>query len=217
MSLVPAFAPAGFGLFVGGMLWLALWHGRVRLFGLVPVLGGVAALALARPPDLLVTGDGHNLGIVERDRLVILREGRTPFTRATMMDLAGISGEAVNLDDWPGARCNRDACLLALARGGRVWRVLVLRRGGYGPPPGGIGPACAAADIVLAPGRLGPECRPVLTRVDKVLRWRTGGLAFTLSGNASGRTVRTVADGEGEHPWWRFPHRMPRPVPDDDQ
>jgi len=50
-------------LFVAGGLWLALWRGRARLAGLVPVLAA-SGLAMMTPiPDLLVAGDGRQVGI----------------------------------------------------------------------------------------------------------------------------------------------------------
>jgi len=63
---------------------------------------------------------------------------------------------------------------------------------------------------VIAPIKLFETCSPALALVDRTLLLRTGGLAFDLEA----RSVRVVADSEGEHPWWRFPHRMQRPVVD---
>ena len=47
-----------------------------------------------------------------------------------------------------------------------------------------------------------------MIKADRVLMMRTGGLALDLVN----RTATTVEDGEGEHPWWRAPHRLPRSV-----
>jgi competence protein ComEC len=212
VSLVPVSDGAGYALFVAGMLWLALWRGTVRLWGLAPALAGVIALALARPPDLLVTGDGHNLGIVDRERgrLLILREGRSTFAREMMLGSAGMAGDVVPLEDSAGARCNRDACLFHLARGGRDWRVLVVRRTAWDLGMD-LRAACARVDIAIVPQKFADGCRPAMALIDKTLLLRTGGMAIDLER----RRVRTVGEGEGEHPWWRFPHRMPREVDDE--
>jgi len=212
VSLVPMFGSTGFGLFVAGMLWLAMWHGRVRLWGLVPVAAALAMLAFVRAPDLLVTGDGRNLGLVDQDgaRLLILREGKSSFTRDAMLAATGMSGTVQSIEEWPGARCNRDACLVELARGGRIWRLLVLLR----EPrfaPADLARACAGSDVVISSAKLFEPCRPTLAKVEKTLLLRTGGLAFDLVR----REVRTVAESEGEHPWWRYPHRMARNVEDE--
>ena len=207
VSLVPVSDGAGYALFVAGMLWLALWRGRVRLWGLVPALVAVIGLALARPPDLLVTGDGHNLGIVDREggRLLILREGRSTFTREMMLASAGMAGEVMPIEDWAGARCHRDACLFHIERGGKDWRVLMVRRTAWDPATD-VRAACAGVDIAILPQKFADGCRPGMALIDKTLLLRTGGMAIDLEL----RRVRTVAQGEGEHPWWRFPRRMPR-------
>ena len=211
VSQVPIFGSGGFALFVAGMIWLALWRGRLRLYGLVPVAIAIGMLALVRPPDLLVTGDGRNLGVVDQaaGRLLILREGRSSFTRDAMLSIAGMVGEVMPISQWPGARCNRDACAIELARGGRNWRLLVMRRDSW-TDYAGMDKACAGVDIVIASQKLFSPCRPSMVKIDKTLLLRTGGMAFDLEN----RTVRTVAEGEGEHPWWRFPHRLARPVDD---
>jgi competence protein ComEC len=49
---------------IAGGLWLAMWNGRVRLLGLVPIALGAVGAAMAPSPDLLVTGDGKHLAVV---------------------------------------------------------------------------------------------------------------------------------------------------------
>ncbi len=213
VTLLPAMGAGSFGLFVAAMLWLALWKGRARLLGLVPALAATAALGTLRPPDLLITGDGKNLGILTdgADKLLVLREGRSSFTRDSMLELAGMAGGVAPLNTWPGARCNHDYCLVELARGGRTWRILVARNQAmvaYGDQARG----CAGVDIVIAPHKLFGPCRPALLKADRVLLMRTGGIALDLVN----RRVATVEDWEGEHPWWRAPHRLPRHSEDDD-
>ncbi|HZU65506.1 MAG TPA: ComEC/Rec2 family competence protein [Novosphingobium sp.] len=208
VSVGPAMGGGAFALFVGAMLWLALWHGRVRLLGLAPALLAVGWLALVRPPDVLIAGDGTNLAISEPDngRLLLLRPGKSDFTRATMLEAAGISGDVAPLESWPGARCNPDACLVQLSRGGRIWRLLVLRKEAMRMAPAALARACAAVDIVVARGKIFGPCAPGLIRADHVLLLRTGGLALDLVN----RRVASVGESEGDHPWWRAPHIAPR-------
>src|SRR5690606_8917343 len=117
VKLMPQMGGGTFALFVAGGLWLALWRGRVRLLGRVPATAATA-LWLATPgPDLLISGDGRQVGITgEGDRLLVLRETRSAFTRDNLLELAGVTGEPVPLERWPGARCSPDFCLIALER-----------------------------------------------------------------------------------------------------
>ncbi len=207
VSLLPTFGSGRFMLFIGAMLWLALWRGPMRLWGLVPAMLAVVGLLVLRPPDILITGDGGNVGLMSSDgqKLHILRQGRSTFTRDNMLELTGMAGQVELLEDWPGSRCNKDFCLVELSRGGRMWRILIARRDVV-PVASELEAACAGVDIVVAKHTLFGPCHPALIKADHTLLLRTGGLALYLSD----REVRTVSQSQGQHPWWRAPSRMPR-------
>lgn len=198
-STMPAFGAGIFALFLSGGLWLALWRGKVRLLGLVPA--GIAAVLLVNldPPDVLVSGDGRHVGITGLSpELVVLRESRSEFTRENLTEIAGMAGQTVTLDSYPGARCNRDICLVQLRRGERDWSLLITRsKDLIGERQ--LAAACDRADIVIADRRLPRSCRPRWVKADRPFLDRNGGLAIDLSG---GR-ITSVAQGQGEHGWWR--------------
>ncbi|MGE3693073.1 MAG: ComEC/Rec2 family competence protein [Novosphingobium sp.] len=207
---LPAIGATPFILFAAGALWLALWRGRVRLWGLAPA--GIAALgmAVARPPDVLISGDGRNVGIVGETggKLLVLREGRSDYARENLSEVAGMSGEVVSFDQWPGARCNEDFCSIVLDRGGRTWRLL-LSRGHVDVPERALAAACASSEVVVADRWLPRSCRPTMRRADRALLDRTGGLALDLAS----RRVTTVARSQGQHGWWRASAGTFRPRP----
>lgn len=207
VTRLPALGNAAFVLFLGGGLWLALWRGRVRLWGLVPALLATASLALLRPPDLLVSGDGHYVGIVEEggERLLLLRESRDSFASETLIELAGMSGEVVALADWPGARCSPEFCVVVLQRGGRTWQLLIGRnKERVEERP--LAAACDRSDIVIADRWLPRSCQPKWLKADRNLLDKIGGLTVDLE---HGR-IATVAEGQGQHGWWRVRERPPR-------
>ncbi|HEX4847632.1 MAG TPA: ComEC/Rec2 family competence protein [Novosphingobium sp.] len=198
-STMPAFGAAIFGLFLSGGLWLALWHGKVRLLGLVPAAIGALLLASHDAPDLLVSGDGRHVGITGLGpELVVLRESRSEFTRENLTEIAGMSGATVPLDSYPGARCNRDVCLVRLRRSRREWNLLITRSKDL-IAERQLAAACDQADIVIADRRLPRSCQPRWIKADRPFLDRSGGLAFDL---AAGR-ITSVAQGQGEHGWWR--------------
>lgn len=202
---LPAMGEGRLALFLAGALWLALWRGRVRLLGLAPAGLAAISLVLLRPPDLLVSGDGRHAGITgEVDgRLLMLREGRSGYARDNLIEIAGMEGEAMALADWPGAQCSRDYCTIVLERGGRAWHLLLARGMDY-VPERALAAACERSDIVIAARWLPRSCRPRWLKADRTMLERTGGLAIDLEG----RSVVTVADGEGLHGWWRPPERL---------
>lgn len=200
-TVLPPMGRGAIALFVAGGLWLALWRGRVRLAGLVPLMLGLALLATLRPPDILVSDDGRHIGITGAgapDALLVLRDGREGYARDTLRELAGMSGETRPLDAWPGADCNRDFCVLDLPRGGRTWRLLV-GRGRDRVPERALAAACERVDIVLSDRWLPRSCRPAWLKLDRGMLSQTGGVAIDLAA----RRINTVAQEQGEHGWWQ--------------
>lgn len=199
VRLMPQMTGTTFALFVLGGLWLALWRGRARLWAFVPLAAASALLLTTPVPDLLIAGDGRNVGIAgEGDRLLMLRDSRSDFTRDNLRELTGLEGEPTPLAAWPEAKCNRDACTLTLRRAGRDWHVLMTRSRDY-LEIGAFNAACAASDIVISDRRLPRTCVPRWLKADRAMLGKTGGLSIVLAD----QRVTTVAESQGAHGWWR--------------
>jgi competence protein ComEC len=199
VTLMPQMSALTFALFLGGALWLGLWRGKARLLGLVPA-ALAAGLLLAIPvPDVLISGDGRQVGVTTGDgRLLVLRETRSEFTRENMLEMAGVTGEPVPLESWPGARCSRDFCTLTVERAGREWHLLMSRTRSL-IEERALAAACERADIVVSERRFPRSCRPRWLKADGWMLAETGGLAIVLDS----RKVNKVAQSQGEHGWWR--------------
>lgn len=63
VRLSPQMGGLTIALFVSGSLWLALWGGKARLLGLWPVAAAIGMSITTPIPDLLVAGDGRQVGI----------------------------------------------------------------------------------------------------------------------------------------------------------
>ncbi|WP_296680168.1 ComEC/Rec2 family competence protein [Novosphingobium sp.] len=198
VTLLPAMGRGAFALFMFGALWLALWRGRARLWGLVPALVGTMLLANSEAPDVLVSSDGRHVGITgEGTELLVLRDSRSDFAKDNLTELAGMSGEVRLLADWPGASCNADFCSVNLRRGGRTWQLLI-GRGKDMVDERALAAACDRVDIVIAGRYLPRSCAPRWVKVDRRMLDQTGGLALSLRDG----TVSTVAQDQGQHGWW---------------
>lgn len=203
VRLMPQISGLAVALFAAGGLWLALWQGRVRLAGLVPVAVANLLVAATPIPDVLVAGDGRQVGITVKGpegepRLLALRDSRSSYTRDNLMELAGVAAEPMPLAQWPGARCSAAFCTLTLHRGGRDW-VLLLGRGRAQVEERALAAACSRADIVVAERFLPRSCRPRWLKADRRMLAESGGLAIDLG---RGRVV-SVADSQGSHGWWK--------------
>lgn len=209
VTMIPSMGSGAFFLFLGGGLWLALFKGRARLLGLVPAAFGAIMLTMLRPPDILVSGDGHYVGIVESGgkNLLILRDSQSSFVTDNLREHAGMSGQPQLIRDWENARCSADFCTVLLERGGRQWAVLIARSRDNAPERA-LAAACGFSDIVIADRRLPRSCQPRWLKADRRMLNQTGGIAIDLANHS----IKTVAETQGQHGWWRLPI-SDRPAP----
>lgn len=202
VKLIPQMTMPIVLLFAAGGFWLALWRGRARLLGLLPAAAASLALYLTPVPDILIAADGRHVGIVgEDERLLVLRDTESDFTRDNLLELAGVEGDPLPLDQWPGAQCSRDFCALTLNRGGRDWHLLMSRSADI-VTERALAAACERADIVVSDRWLPRSCAPRWLKADRRFLSANGGTAITLNRKGDAY-MRTVAEGEGDHGWWR--------------
>ncbi len=199
VKLTPHIGGASLALFVAGGLWLALWRGKERLFGLVPATIAAVMVATAPVPDILISGDGRHAGVTgESARLLVLRQSRSGYSRDKLLEMAGMDGEPLAMARWPGAECSRDFCVLTIEREGRRWSLLMARSRNH-VEERALAAACERSDIVVADRWLPSGCKPRWLKADRNLLDRTGGLAIYLPDER----IDSVADSQGEHGWWR--------------
>jgi competence protein ComEC len=198
VAMLAAMPPWALGLMVAGGLWLFLWTSRPRVFGLIPFAMGAAAAAWSPTPDVLVTGDGRHLALVDTDGTpLLLRDRSGEFIRSIVAASSGFDDEPGFLAERRFASCTRDACIALLDRGGRRWQVLATRSS-QSIEWRTLVRACAEADIVVSERWLPRSCVPRWLKLDRATLARTGGVAIYLS---QPPRVTTVAGRIGRHPW----------------
>jgi competence protein ComEC len=197
VTMLPSMPPWAFGLMIAGGLWLCLWTTRLRLLGLVPVAAGAIAAWTAPAPDVLVTGDGKHLVVVENGRPLLLRDAAGDYVRQLFAQASGFDGDPANLGSTPFSACTRDSCTALIRKPGGDWRLLATRsstRMDWKVLTG----ACAGADIAVSDRWLPRSCEPRWLKLDRDSLAKTGGMAIYL-----GRSPRieTVAERIQQHPW----------------
>ena len=198
VKLVPHIGLLTVLVFTAGGIWLALWRGRARLLGFLPAIAASFMLAGAQAPDLLVTRDGRDVGVVGEDgSLFVLRDSAGSYARDNLTELAGSEAAPTAIGRWPGARCNPDFCSLPIVRGGRVWHLLV-SRSRERIDERALAAACERADIVISDRWLPRSCQPKWLKADRRFLDENGGTSVYL---AEGR-IESVASGQGVHGWW---------------
>ena len=197
VALMPSMPAWSFAAMVAGGLWLCLWTTRIRLAGFAPVAVGAIGAALSPAPDLLVTGDGRHLAIVDRGTPLILRDRAGDYVRSLIAEASGFDGDPEILEGQPASDCSHDACIALLRRGSREWRLLATRSANR-IDWSSITAACTVADITVSDRRLPRGCAPRWLKLDAPALRETGGLAIYLGEKPR---VDSVANRVGSHPW----------------
>jgi competence protein ComEC len=195
--MLPSMPIWAFGSTVVGGLWLAIIKGRTRFIGLLPVIAGMIAMGMAPRPDLLVTGDGRHVAIIDDDgELVLLRPGAGDYAVSMLSENAAIKTVPKAIDEWNGARCSADICSFAVKSKGRSWSIMATRSG-YLVPAMEFAAACKRADIVISERYLPWSCKPRWFKADRDFLERNGGLAMYFDTVFVDSVARTTA----HQPW----------------
>jgi competence protein ComEC len=202
VALLPSMPGRAFALMITGGIWLCLWNTRVRLLGMVPMLIGAAGAALSPAPDLLVTGDGKHLAVVDQGTPLILRDRAGDYVRSLVAEASGFDGDPEPLGSRPYSACSKDACVALLRNGLGEWRLLATRSPTRIDWPT-ITRACAGADIAVSDRRLPRGCTPRWLKLDRPQLERTGGLAIYMGQYP---WIDTVAERIDSHPWAQTVH-----------
>ena len=198
VALLASMPPWALGVMVSGGLWLFLWTSRVRFLGLLPIMLGATVAAASPKPDLLVTGDGRHLAVVDADGTpLLLRDRSHDFIRKVFAQASGFDADPQDLDSRPFSSCSRDSCIAVIDRGGRRWHVLATRSL-QSIERTALIRACAQADIVVSERWLPPGCAPHWLKLDRDQLERTGGVAIYLAPEPWTTTVAALVD---RHPW----------------
>lgn len=181
VSTLPSMPDWAFTAMLAGALWFGLLRSRLRLLGMLPFFAGMLAMLLAPRPDLMVTGDGRHVALVDiRGEIALLRPRAGEFTRDMMLEHAGLDQEPLAIEDMPGVKCSPDICIFAIERSGRRWNILATRSR-YFIDWREMTAACANVDIAISDRWLPKSCSPRWIKADRQMLMQAGGLAFYLS------------------------------------
>lgn len=194
---VPQIPLTAYALIVVGGLWFLLWKRSVQLYGLIAIAVGGLIVALSATPDLLVTGDGRHLVVVDASGTpVVLRPRAGDYIRDVLAERMGTLSELQAIDMSGSARCGPDLCRFILNDGERVW-VIAATRSDYRLPWRHFIEACRSVDIIISSRTLPDECSVRWLKADLSLLKTTGGLAISLRH----KMITTVRLSHDDHPW----------------
>jgi competence protein ComEC len=158
---------ASIGIILLGLLRTPLrWSGAVVL-----ALAVVWAVAVPQP-DILISGDGHNVGVRGRDgRLHLMRTAKDAFLIKEWLAADADVRNPADSSLGEGVSCDESGCVTQLADGGFVT---------LAQKPDALGDDCARAALLVTARQPPPSCRSAvidqgrLQRQGVIALWRTG-------------------------------------------
>jgi competence protein ComEC len=177
-----------------GGLWICLWQRRWRLYGLAGIAAGVLAMALVRPPDLLVSEDGKLVAVKDDSGEMLFSSGRAArFDGGIWLRRAGQKDRA----PWPRDGYGADGRLACDALG------CIYRAEGQiisiAWKPGALIEDCHVADLVVSTEPVRRACPSAKRVIDRFDLWRDGGHAVWIE--RDGVRIQSVREARGARPW----------------
>lgn len=198
---MPRLPAAGLVLISFGGLWLCLWRGPWRRWGVVGIVAGIATMGLARLPDIVVADGARFIAIRSPDGHYLVSAGRGENVVRSFFG-SETGGELL---PWPGPGGGAEAgldCAGELCRYTAHDRTVAIVTGAAGLPAG-----CSGLDAIVSQVPAGFRCRSMMPVVDRIDSWRRGAVALRLDRN--GVTVESANESRGDRPWVPHPRRQP--------
>jgi len=172
-----------------GIIVLGLLRSPLRWSG-AAALGLSAFWALTVPqPDILISGDGHNVGVRGRDgRLHLMKTAKDTFLINEWLAADADARQAGDADLTEGVSCDDDGCVVQMADGG--FAALSLK-------PDGLADDCERARLIVTAKPVPAGCA---ASVIDLGRLRNRG-AMALRRTASGFAVEAVRPRGVSRPW----------------
>ncbi len=202
---MPRLPAAGLLMISLGGLWLCLWRGKWRRWGMVPIIAGFASMWLTRLPDVVIADNGRFVAARAGDgRYFVAADKGEKIVRSIF---GGETG--AELAAWPAAgrgAPNGLDCAGELCRYSARGRQVAIVTGKSALPV-----KCGGIDAIVAQVPAGFRCRSLVPVVDSIDSWRRGAVALWL--DQDGIAVESANESRGDRPWVPQPRRKP-PAPE---
>lgn len=189
-----AWPPLLLGVITLGGLWLAVWQGRVRFLGLVPVAAAALLIPLTPRADILVDGR-LNLFAVRgpEGKLWVSSKTKEKFVRTEWAEREGGAKPAF----YPAeGETQAISCTLKTCTYKAKGHTVVIVKSKTGLPRD-----CGEASLILSVEPFTAEkCRARTKLLDRWDIWRKGAHAIYLR-EGGGMVIDTVRDSRGRRPW----------------
>jgi competence protein ComEC len=203
---VPALADMAFPLMIGGWLWLMIWTGRWRWYGLAAIGAGLALSSLGERADIWIDREGELVAIRDKDgRIATPNVRKASFSLERWMEADGDMRTAKEARGSRSFQCDASSCV-AMVKGKLVSHVT---------HPSALADDCRRAAILIANFAVPEGCGQPEAVIDLLDLKEQGAHAIRISDD--GVEISTVAQQRGDRPWvLSFRRRQAIPAKADD-
>jgi competence protein ComEC len=172
-----------------GIILLGMLRTPLRWAGAGVLLLSVVWALLVPQPDILISGDGHNVGVRGRDgRLHLMRTAKDAFLLKEWLAADADARLPTDSSLAESVSCDDEGCVAEITGGGLV--TLALK-------PEALGDDCERAALVVTARQAPPDCRSPVIDQDRVHRQGAMALRRTWDGFA----VDAVKPRGFDRPW----------------
>jgi competence protein ComEC len=204
---MPRLPPTGLLLISLGGLWLCLWRGDWRRWGMVAIIAGFAGMMLTRPPDIVIADGGRFVAARAPDGHYFVSADKGEKIARSLF--AAETGAA--LAAWPAAGSGAESgldCAGELCRYTARSRQVAIVTGLAALPI----KKCGGLDAIISQVPAGFRCRSIVPIIDRIDSWRRGAVALWL--DKDGIVIESANESRGDRPWVPHPRsKQPPPVP----
>ena len=205
ISIPPPSFP-GLLFVVFGGLWLCLWKGRWRLWGVPLVVFGSLSIFLYEPYDILISEDASKVAMRLNGQDMVFVKGRPGSFDGQAWVRAGGQKEGLKIDDMEDddeklPNCDRTRCDIRFAGLNIVVARKKKERDGLCADVDGHAP-----DMVIGVDYMDriPECRRVRWLIEKAFLRENGAVAIRIRNGQA--IIETANEYRGNRPWSRMLH-----------
>jgi competence protein ComEC len=196
-----SFAPGALTLMIAGGLWMIIWRGRWRWFGLAAIGAGLALAPFGERPDIWIDRDGKLVAVRDKDGAIATADSRkASFSLERWMEADGDPRPVKAARGSKTFQCDAASCI-AIVKGKLVSHV---------QHPSALLEDCRRAAVLIATFSLPERCAQPEVVIDSVDLKQHG--AHTLRVGPGGIEVRTVSKDRGDRPWV-ITHRRREKIP----
>ncbi len=184
-----------------GIILLGLLRTPLRWGGAAALVLAVAWALAAPQPDILISADGHTVGVRGREgRLHLIRTTKDAFLLREWLAADADGRQAVDPSLGEGVSCDQAGCVAQMADGGLV--ALAQR-------PEALGDDCERAALLVTTRQVAPGCGALVVDQDRLRRQG----AMALRRSRDGFAVDAVRPKGADRPWSPAVAGIPRAQP----